>query len=322
MFDSSNGRRAIVTGGAGFVGSQLMRHLLDAGWSALAYDLLKPGRRDFLPDGAELVVGDILDETLFAKTLAERRPDVVFHLAAIHYVPYCDMHPQEAMRVNVVGSEAVFRQCLLARIPRVVFASTAAVYPARTDRLTEDVIPAAPLDIYGFTKLFGEQLAHWMHGLGETEFVIARLFNAYGPRETSPHLIPALLKQLIDGLNELEVGNIEPKRDYVFVEDLARGLYGLATAVLEKGRAAHCANVCSGREYSVREVIDGLQRVTGRRLAMSQDRERMRASDRPNLLGDPERLRRYIGWAPDTDFYDGLTRLVTWAKANPQLMVG
>jgi len=72
----------------------------------------------------------------------------------------------------------------------------------------------------------------------------------------------------------------------------------------------------------VREVIDGLQRVTGRRLAMSQDRERMRASDRPNLLGDPERLRRYIGWAPDTDFYDGLTRLVTWAKANPQLMVG
>ena len=218
--------------------------------------------------------------------------------------------------------QAVFRQALLAEVPRVVFASTAAVYPASTGRLIEDVIPAAPLDIYGFTKSFGEQLARWMNGLGETQFIIARLFNVYGPRETSPHLIPALLKQLIEGLNELKVGNLEPKRDYVFVEDMARGLYQLGAAPFDRTAEAPCANVCTGREYSVREVIAGLARVTGQTLTLTQDPARMRASDRPNLLGDTDRLRSYIGWAPDTDFHDGLAQLVAWARSNPELMVG
>ena len=322
MNQDTPARRALVTGGAGFIGSQLMRHLLGEGWGAAAYDALKPGRRDFLPEGAELVVGDILDEAAFAAALERWRPDVVFHLAAIHYIPYCNAHPQEAVRVNVNGSEAVFRKCVEAKTPRVVFASTAAVYPAEDGPLTEDATAAAPLDIYGYTKLFGEQLAEWMHGQGETSFAIARIFNVYGPRETSPHLIPALLKQMIEGLDEIKVGNIEPRRDYVYVEDMARGLYGLGALSLERTPSPHRANICTGREHSVREVLEGLQQVTGRRLALTQDPARMRASDRPHLLGDNARLRGLLGWAPDTDFLEGLSRLTRWAEAHPGLMVG
>lgn len=322
MNQDAPGRRALVTGGAGFIGSQLMRQLIGEGWSAVAYDALKPGRRDFLPEGAELVVGDILDETAFGAALERWRPDVVFHLAAIHYIPYCNDHPQEAMRVNVDGTEAVFRKCVEAKTPRVVFASTAAVYPAHDGPLVEDVTPATPLDIYGFTKLFGEQLAEWMHGQGETTFAIARIFNVYGPRETSPHLIPALLKQMTEGLNEIKVGNIEPKRDYGFVEDMARGLFGLGALPLDRTPTPHRANICTGREHSVREVLEGLQHVTGRTLTLMQDPARMRASDRPHLLGDNTRLRGLLGWAPDTDFIDGLSQLTRWAEAHRELMVG
>ena len=316
------GRRALVTGGAGFIGSQLMRQLVGEGWGAVAYDSLKPGRRDFLPEGAELMVGDILDEATFGAALERSRPDVVFHLAAIHYIPYCNAHPQEAMRVNVDGTEAVFRKCVEAKVPRVVFASTAAVYPAHDGSLSEQSTSPAPLDIYGFTKLFGEQLAEWMHGQGDTSFAIARIFNVYGPRETSPHLIPALLKQMIGGLNEIKVGNIEPKRDYVYVDDMARGLYGLGALPLGRTATPHRANICTGQEHSVHEVLQGLQQVTGRDLTVTQDPARMRASDRPHLLGDNTRLRDLLGWAPDTHFLDGLARLTRWAEANPDLMVG
>ncbi len=317
-------RRAMITGGAGFIGSALVRRLLAEGWAVTVYDKLNPGRRDFLPDdpNVELIVADILDEPAFAAALESRKPEIVFHLAAIHYIPYCNAHPQEAMRTNVDGTEAVFRLCKAAGTPRVVFASTAAVYPSATGPLHEVRTPSAPLDIYGFTKWFGEELADWMAKDGDTRFAIARLFNVYGPRETSPHLIPALLKQMIEGLNTLKVGNLEPKRDYIYVDDMARGLYELG-ALADWGRQEPIrANLGTGQEHSVREVMTGLAAVSGVDLTLEQDPARMRASDRPNLLADVSTLRSLVGWTPDTEFHAGLEQLYAWAKLNPELMVG
>lgn len=301
-----------------------MRRLLAAGWAVVVYDKLDPGRRDFLPDDPHLslIVADILDETALASALRLQRPEVVFHLAAIHYIPFCNAHPQAAMRTNVVGTETVFRLAKAAGVPRVVFASTAAVYPSAAGPLHEVETPSAPLDIYGFTKWFGEELAEWMAKDGETRFAIARLFNVYGPRETSPHLIPALLKQMIDGLNTLKVGNLEPKRDYIYVDDMARGLYELGV-LADWGRPEPVrANIGTGHEHSVREVLTGLAAVSGVDLTLEQDPARMRASDRPNLLADVSTLRALVGWAPQTEFRTGLEALYTWAKANPELMVG
>ena len=318
------GRKALVTGGAGFIGSSLVRELADNGWTVEVYDSLSPGRRDFLPDSpaVSLTVGNILDEAKFTETLKRVSPDVVFHMAAIHYIPYCNAHPQEAMRTNVDGTEAVFRLSQAHSVPRIVFASTAAVYPAFTGALNEVGTPAAPVDIYGYTKWFGEQLAQWMSQQGDTRFAIARLFNVYGPRETSPHLIPALLKQIIEGLEVLKIGNLEPKRDYVYVGDMARGLYGLGAAAEIPAGKPVVANIGTGQEHSVLEVLEALQTVTGRKLEIVQDPDRMRASDRPNLRADVSRLRELIGWAPDTAFLAGMEGLMAWASDNPALMVG
>jgi UDP-glucose 4-epimerase len=307
-------QKALITGGAGFVGSALTRLLAAKGWDVLVYDQLRPGKVEFLPTDApnvQLVQADILDEARLTDVLREFAPAVVFHLAAIHYIPYCNAHPLETMRINVEGSEAVFRACRATNIPRVVFASTAAVYPPQAGPLHES-IPAAPMDIYGYTKLFGEQLAEWHQQQTRNTVAIARLFNVYGPRETSPHLIPQLLEQLVDGLEELQVGNLEPKRDYVYVDDIARGLYELAVVPVAEPNTLLRANIGTGREYSVREVLDALQQVTGRTLRIIQDPARMRPSDRPNLQSDPTTLRELVGWAPDTDFVEGLRRLYAW----------
>ena len=321
-------RKALITGGAGFVGSALTR-LLDAkGWEVLVYDSLRPGKREFLPadrPNVTLEVGDILDEARLTEVLKAAQPEVVFHLAAIHYIPYCNAHPLETMRVNVEGTEAVLRACRAAGIPRVVFASTAAVYPAQAGPLHESITPA-PLDIYGYTKLFGEQLAEWHQRQTGTTVAIARLFNVYGPRETSPHLIPQLLEQLVEGIEELQVGNLEPKRDYVYVDDIARGLYELGVLAVQNPNTLLRANIGTGREYAVHEVLEALQQITGRRIKIVQDPARMRPSDRPNLQSDPTTLRELVGWAPDTDFTAGLADLYRWAmeqrEAEARLVSG
>lgn len=308
-------RKALITGGAGFVGSALTRLLAAHDWDVLVYDSLNPGKRAFLPEDAPnvtLEVGDILDEPSLTRVLQGFAPEVVFHLAAIHYIPYCNAHPLETIRVNVEGTEAVFRACRAAGVPRVVFASTAAVYPARPGPLHES-LPPGPLDIYGYTKLFGEQLAEWHQKQTGSTVAIARLFNVYGPRETNPHLISQLLEQLVEGSDELLVGNVGPKRDYVYVDDIARGIYELGTVAVADKNTLLCANIGTGREFSVGEVLEALQEITGRRVTVVQDAARMRASDRPNLQSDPSTLRGLVGWAPDTDFRVGLAELYRWS---------
>jgi UDP-glucose 4-epimerase len=317
-------RTVVVTGGAGFIGSALVRALLRDDWKVIVYDSLNPGRADFLPesDDVHLVQGNILDEAAFGALLDAHKPEIVFHLAAIHYIPYCNAHPQDAMNTNVDGTEVVFRLSRAAGVRRVVFASTAAVYPPHTGPLSETLTPAAPMDIYGYTKWFGEQLADWMGRQGGTEFVLARFFNAYGPRETSPHLIPSVLKQIIEGQTTISVGNIEPKRDYVFVDDLAKCLTLLGAIPVPSETGVVRANIGTGSEYSVRDVLETLRSATGAALEIRQDPSRMRASDRPNLLADTQQLKSLIGWTPDTPFFDGMRGLVEWARANPELMVG
>lgn len=316
-------RKAFVTGGAGFVGSSLVRRLSNNGWQVRVYDALKPGKQEFLPKDApniELYHGDILDEARVAQAVAEFAPEVVFHLAAIHYIPYCNAYPLETMRVNVEGTESVLRACRAAAIPRVVFASTAAVYPAHAGPLHE-AMPPEPLDIYGYTKLFGEQLVEWHQRQTKCSAVIARLFNVYGPRETSPHLIPQLLEQVVQGAEELLVGNIEPKRDYVYVDDVARSLYDLAEAAGSHPGQLLRSNVGTGKEYSVREVLALLQEITGNEVSIVQDPARMRPSDRSNLCADTSTLRSLIGWAPSTDFRQGLRGLLEWTVSHKDGLV-
>lgn len=312
--------KAVVTGGAGFVGSSLVRLLARNGWQVLVYDALKPGKLEFLPQESpaiELVVGNLLDEAQLTQTMQEFAPDVVFHLAAIHYIPYCNAHPLETLRVNVEGTEAVLRACRVASVPRIVFTSTAAVYPSVDEPISETV-PAQPLDIYGYTKYFGEQLIDWHQRQSGATCVIARLFNVYGPRETSPHLIPEILDQLIGGTSELQLGNLDPKRDYVYVDDVARSLYELAILEVGQQHEPLRVNVGTGREYSAHEVVAALQRITERPVTITQDPRRMRASDRPHLCADNSKLRSLIGWAPDTDFAEGLAGLLSWTQQRAE----
>ena len=314
-------KRVVVTGAAGFIGSALVRTLLENGCSVLGIDNLSAGKRSFLPTDLnfELNVGDILNKEQLARSVQQFAPEVVFHLAALHYIPYCNAHPLETIRINVEGTLSVLEACRQSNVPRLVFASTGAVYPALDGPLEEEIAPA-PLDIYGQSKHFGEQLIERFQQTASTRCLIARLFNVYGPRETNLHLIPAILMQVAKGEHSIQLGNVKPKRDYVFVEDVAHALHALSAIPLLPQPAVPRVNVATGQARSVLDVLAAIEVVLGRKISHEQDPDRVRASDRPLLCGNVARLQSLTGWQPTPDMTAGLRQTLAWVRQSPPLL--
>jgi UDP-glucose 4-epimerase len=302
----------LVTGGAGFIGSALCRALVTRGSRVFAYDSLRFGQRDLLPADPRcvLVEGDVRDAGALRRVLRDTAPQAVCHLAAIHFIPYCNAHPDEAMDINVNGTRQVLEACREVRPERLLFASTAAVYPAEDGPFTEEHAPG-PIDIYGTSKLEGEALVRRFATETTIPTVIARLFNAFGPRDTNPHLIPDVLAQLVDG-DTVRLGNLEPIRDYVYLEDLAAALVALLDA-----RSEGCAvfNVGSGQGRSVREVLAAFEAAIGRPLRVVQEPARVRNVERPRLVADTGKLRE-TGWQPRVGFQEGIRRLTAGLRAT------
>jgi len=301
-----------VTGGAGFIGSALCRALVARGTRVIAYDNLRFGSRDLLPDDprCDFVQGDVRDAAALRRVLQDGRVRAVCHLAALHFIPYCIAHPEEATDVNVNGTRQVLDACRLARPEVLLFASTAAVYPAEEGPFAEEHAPG-PIDVYGATKLMGEDLAHAFALETGVSTVIARLFNAFGPRDTNPHLIPDVLAQLGEG-DTVRLGNLEPVRDYVHLDDLAAALIELLD-MRRKGCAVF--NVGSGEGRSVREVLAAFEAAIGRPLRVMQDPDRVRRVERPRLVADAGKLRE-TGWRPRVGFDEGIRRLAAGLRAR------
>src|SRR5438094_2846033 len=262
--------RAVVTGGAGFIGSHLVPALLRQGDSVLVLDNFAVGRKEHASDWSneghcEVVAGDIRRaEDL--EVVRRFEPDVVFHLAALHFIPYCKAHPQETLDVNVLGTDMLLR--LLRNLPlrALVFASSAAVYGFSDEPLSEES-PIRPVDVYGLSKQRGEELVRrFSQERPNLRVVTGRFFNVYGPRETNPHVLPHVMELLKVGQRSIQLGNVWPKRDLIFASDAAEALMLLAS-----GPAGFDVfNIGTGVGTSIQDVIALIQAVSGLALEIEQ----------------------------------------------------
>jgi UDP-glucose 4-epimerase len=306
---NSRTHRYVLTGGAGFIGSHLTRQLCDAGASVDVVDSLFAGTEALVPDEAQLHEVDLRDGDALTTVVHDVNPDVVVHLAACHFIPYCNANPEPTFDVNVMGTRTLLNAARnLDDLDRVVFGSTAAVYPPR-EEAHHEADATGPMDIYGRTKLVGEDLTQLFHEETGVDAVSARLFNVYGPNETNDHLLPAILEQIADGTREIDLGNLTPKRDFVYVGDVARALQTLAT-VEEFDAGYRAYNVGTGEAYSVREVVEHVSEALGEEITIAQDDDRVRESDRPHLEADVSRIEDELGWSPAHSFTEGLERLL------------
>jgi UDP-glucose 4-epimerase len=299
--------RVAVTGGCGFIGAATCSLLVDADNDVLIIDDGSRGSPENLPargrERVRLVAADVRDATKVERAFIDFQPSVVVHLAANHFIPMCDVDPAGCISVNVAGTQTVLDVCAGAdSIETVVLASTGAVYQPSEVAHSEHS-PLGPTDIYGYSKLWGEQLCALFHRRTAKNVGIARLFNVFGPGETNPHLIPEILEQMLRG-NEVCLGNVATKRDYVYVDDVADALARLAYAAPNHGVLT--VNIGAEREYDALDVVRFAESVTGKKLVVRIDPARTRESDRPHLLSNCNLARSALGWCGRTDLRTGL----------------
>jgi UDP-glucose 4-epimerase len=302
--------RVLVTGGAGFIGSHLVESLLGSGAEVLVVDDFRLGRREHLASpppvsGLTVLEGDIRSADDL-RPVTDFAPDAVFHMAALHFIPYCNAHPQEALEVNVLGLDTVLRAVRESPLRTFVFPSSGAIYGFGDDPWPETA-PARPDEIYGISKWMGEQIMARFHAdTPGLRTVVARLFNTYGPRETNPHVLPDVMKALSAG-KPIELGNLWPKRDLIFVTDTAAAL----VAAAEGGPSFEVFNVGTGTGTTIADVMETIGEVTGNPVDVRQVPERMRDGD-GHLVSDPQKLMNATGWKPQHDLEAGLRALLTW----------
>lgn len=306
--------RLLVTGGNGFVGREVVRLLHDH-YDVSVVDCLRFGRLRFSDTETSkfrLYQGDICDRDFVRAVVHEVAPDVILHLAAIHYIPECEEFPERALSVNVVGTVNMLSVC--PSTCRFIFTSSGAVYkPSSQPHREEDTLQ--PSDIYGYSKLHGEQYVQYMAQLRGFNATIVRLFNVIGPGETNPHVLPEIISQLKAGQQVLQLGNTASLRDYMSVYDAARGFVAMALAKALPPGECMVVNLGTQEAYSVDYLLEVLKRVAGIDFKVITDTRRLRKVDRPVLLADRSKMLSMFGWQPQCSLEETLR--ITWA--NPDL---
>ncbi len=303
-------RRVLVTGGAGFVGVPLVGRLLASDAEVVILDDFSVRPRERLGHLAahprlRIEVADVTDAAAVTRVVASIEPELCVHLAAIHSIPRCRAEPATTIAINVLGTQRLIDALTLyAAGCRVLLASTADVYMQTGGPHGEDS-RTQPNNVYGLSKLSCESLLRFAGADGAIDPVVARFFNVYGPGDTNPHLVPDILSQLARG-RTLSLGNLSPRRDFVFVDDVADAVIGLL-AVAPSGAIV---NVGTGKSWSVRDVIELIERIIGDPIVIETDPNRMRSVDRSNLEADPSLLHRLLPGACATPLEAGLRVLL------------
>ena len=299
-------RVILVTGGAGFIGSHLVERLCAAGERVSVIDDLSRGRREWIHPDAELHEADIRDSIALRRVVTAVAPEVVVHLAAMHFIPAVDGAPALARDINVNGTRSLLGALSEQAPQSLLLASTAAVYPDCRGPIAE-TCPPAPLDVYGKSKLDAERLVGECAIPAGIRCVAARVFNVIGPRETNQHVVPELIGQLRSGATTIRLGDLRPRRDYTDVRDVATALHALVEPPDGK---AEVVNVGSGRSWSVAELVEECERILGRSIPVETERARLRTRDRAELMADPRLLQEITGWKPHWSLRETLAELL------------
>jgi UDP-arabinose 4-epimerase len=319
-------RPILVTGGAGYIGSHTCKRLTQEGYECVVYDNLSTGHRHNVRWGP-LVIGDILDSERLAETFSSYKPRAVIHFAALAYVGESVIEPARYYRNNVAGTLTLLSEMRKASVDTIVFSSTCATYGIPKILPIRENTPQCPINPYGASKLMVEQiLADYERAYG-LRYAALRYFNACGAdlsgelaeeHDPETHLIPRCLMAAAGLIPAVEVfGDDYPTpdgtciRDYIHVADLAAGHVAALRSLSAGTRTNLQLNLGTGRGTSIREVLDGVVRVTKRHMPFVM-RPR-RPGDPPALLADVTAAQREINFVAEHSDLDTILR-TAWAQ--------
>lgn len=313
-----NGKRVLVTGAGGFIGSHLAERLVGLGADVRAmvhYNSL--GRWGWLDSSPlakdmDVVAADITDRDRVRNAMEGR--ELVFHLAALIAIPYSYHAPESYVRTNVGGTLNVLQCAREVGVARVVHTSTSEVYGTAKYVPIDEEHPLQGQSPYSASKIGADKIAEAYHLSFNLPVVTIRPFNTFGPRQSARAVIPTIVTQCLLG-ETVHLGNLHPTRDLNYVSDTVEGF--LCAAISGSG-VGETFNIGSGRESSVGDLAQLVGRLVGKpvNIAREPERERPSGSEVERLLASNKKAKDTLGWQPQVSLEEGLKRTIDWFKAN------
>ena len=317
--------KVFVSGGEGFGGGHLVERLTAVGHDVTAYVLYNSfGTAGWLDhpgflarEAVRVVPGDVRDAHSLQTTMAGN--DVVIHLAALIAIPYSYQAPRSYIETNVIGTMNVMEAARRAGVSRVVHTSTSEVYGTAQYVPIDEKHPLVGQSPYSASKIGADQVAHSHWSSFGVPVTTVRPFNTYGPRQSQRAFIPSVIVQLLSGGESISLGSLSPTRDLTFVTDTAEGFRAVAEGT---GGLGEVFNMGSGFEVSMGEVVEMLCEISGRKVAVAEDPDRVRPenSEVERLWSDSSKIESAFGWKPShagrDGLYRGLEKTYAWFRDN------
>lgn len=318
------GKKVLVTGADGFIGSHLVEALLERGCDVRAFVFYNSfnswGWLDTLPPeklkSLDVFTGDIRDPNGVAQAM--QGCDVVFHLAALIAIPFSYHSPDSYVDTNIKGTLNVLQAAKRLGPERILVTSTSEVYGTAQYVPIDEKHPFQGQSPYSATKIGADRLAESFFRSFNTPVVIVRPFNTYGPRQSARAVIPTVITQLLSGQTVLRLGSLNPTRDFSYVKDTAQGFIALAEADATIGQEI---NIATGEEYSIGDVAKMLISELNPEAKIVTDDQRLRpdASEVFRLMGDITKIKSLTSWRPSHDLLAGLRDTIEWFKQPDNL---
>ena len=315
------GKKVLVTGADGFIGSHLVEALLREGCTVKAFVYYNSfnswGWLDSFESGTlreiEVFSGDVRDPNGVRNAIAGT--DLVFHLAALIGIPFSYHSPDSYIDTNIKGCLNVLQACRDLETERVIVTSTSEVYGTARYVPIDEGHPLQGQSPYSASKIGADMIAESFHRSFGTPVIIARPFNTYGPRQSARAVIPTIITQLLTGKNEVRLGSLHPTRDLNFVIDTCRGFIALAARDDAVGRAV---NIGSGSEVSIGDLARMIVAMVkpGTAIVSEDVRIRPEESEVERLVCNNSLIRELTGWQPVVSLKNGISETVEWFRSG------
>lgn len=301
--------KVLITGGAGFIGSTILREVISRGWDPIVVDNLSTGKKKNIPKDVKFYKMNVNSPQL-DQVFTEEAPDIVIHEAAQVSVGYSQIHPQADCHTNVQGTANLLHECVKHDVSKFIFASSAAVYGANTDLPLKETTTVKPISFYGLSKLTAEDYIRMFSESFGLKYTILRYANVFGPKQNlskESGVISIFVNRLIHGLNLSVYGDGEQTRDFVFVGDVARAN---AQAVLLGDNET--INVSTNQQTSLNQLIHKLGDLTHAKPKVTYKNQR--SADIKDSFLSNRKARTILQWNPVTNLEEGLAKTLDYYR--------
>ena len=304
-------KEVLITGGCGFIGSEIVKQLSLIGANVTILDNLSSGKEKYIKKfpNVKLIIGDLVDYDLVKDVVKNK--EYIINTAALPFIPDSFHIPKKFFEVNVNGTiNMALATIKEKKAKRFVHISSSEIYGTAKYTPMDENHPTTPQSTYAVSKLAGERVVFTMHKEHNFPAVIIRPFNSFGPNITQPYIIPEIISQ-VERSDVIKLGNLNAKRDLTYVSDTANGII---LSLVKEGIVGEVINIGSLRSYSIKDLVYLISDIMGKKVSIEIESSRFRPYDVDTLICNYERANKILGWKPEVTVREGLKNTIEWSK--------